>query len=367
MFREGNFHLLTRNMILLLDYLLWRIFDFSKYKKIRLNNIKRILVIHLGAMGEVFISSPIFYGLNKKFDCKIDLIVKEGKEEIIKNNPFIGRILHEKDLEKIKNKYDLAIAINPCSYRIGYLLKKANIKYVFGGFGGLRRFPGFFFTRRNYPISRKHALKRCMEIVKPLDIKQKQALRFYSSKEDEKKASMKIESFGKKDYFVIHPHAGDEKEFPSRLWPTQNYSKTIDKITKKFGVNVLITGAEKDKTFSKEIYKKVNNKKKVFIMTGKLTLGELANIISKSKLLIGPSTSVIHIASSYNIPVINLLSKKMDIYTWHPLMDKKNYKILFDPTTIKINGKNRGMVKIKPGHVVNAIEKIFLSNPKVKK
>ena len=49
----------VRYPFLFLDYLFWLIFDFSKFKVIKKEKIKKVLIFHTGAIGELVMISPI--------------------------------------------------------------------------------------------------------------------------------------------------------------------------------------------------------------------------------------------------------------------------------------------------------------------
>ena len=96
----------TRNLFLMLDYLLWLLLDLSKFKRIKKEKIKKVLIIHLGAIGELLVTTPLFPALKKALNCEISFMVSEGKEEVLKNNPNISEILIDEGFKNSKKIFN---------------------------------------------------------------------------------------------------------------------------------------------------------------------------------------------------------------------------------------------------------------------
>src|SRR3989338_841654 len=74
-----------------------------------------ILVIKLGAIGDVIRTTAILSGLKERYkDCKIDWVTKKESFDVLKNNNRINKIfLIDNNIEKIKNhEYDLIINLD---------------------------------------------------------------------------------------------------------------------------------------------------------------------------------------------------------------------------------------------------------------
>jgi len=106
---------LLRKMVVLADYLIWLLLDPSKYMRIDRSRIKKVLIIHLGAIGELMILTPLLPAIKKGLNNpEIDFMVSPGKEGVLRNNPHVDRILAHKasfmgNLNQIKSQnYDLS-------------------------------------------------------------------------------------------------------------------------------------------------------------------------------------------------------------------------------------------------------------------
>jgi ADP-heptose:LPS heptosyltransferase len=112
--------------------------------------IKKILVIKLRAIGDVLLSTPVLKNLRHNFkDAEIDFLTEPPSREIIEGNPFVDNLIifdrRDKSLSSFLNlrrkKYDLVIDLfcNPRSalmtftsgarYRVGYAFKGRSYAY----------------------------------------------------------------------------------------------------------------------------------------------------------------------------------------------------------------------------------------------
>ncbi len=72
-----------------------------------------ILIIKLGAIGDVIRTTSILPGLKSKFkNCKIDWVTKKESFDILKNNKLINEMCLIDDVNKLNKKYDLVIGLD---------------------------------------------------------------------------------------------------------------------------------------------------------------------------------------------------------------------------------------------------------------
>jgi|TARA_Y100000310_G_C20703189_1_gene832001 heptosyltransferase-2 len=93
-----------------------------------------VLVIKLGAIGDVIRTTAILPGLNDKYkDCKVDWVTKKDSFDILKNNNFINKIyLIGSDINSIKdNEYDLIINLDD-DYDACKLISELKSKKIIG-------------------------------------------------------------------------------------------------------------------------------------------------------------------------------------------------------------------------------------------
>ncbi|MBI2658461.1 glycosyltransferase family 9 protein [Candidatus Woesearchaeota archaeon] len=74
----------------------------------------KILIIKLGALGDVIRTTAVLPGLKEKYGgCRIDWATKKGSAGFLKNNGLIGKIYLIEDAEKLRHKkYDILISLD---------------------------------------------------------------------------------------------------------------------------------------------------------------------------------------------------------------------------------------------------------------
>ena len=375
----------TKSLYHLGEYLLWLIFDPSKFQKIRKKDIKKILIIHLGAIGELLISTPLLPALKKSLGSEIHYLVSPGKEPIFKNNPYISKVLtYRKDFKENtkmlkKEKFDMAIILAPGNWKIGLMCLKAGIKYRIGCFSGIRKGPAFFLTKRVFPLNKKHVIHKNLNMIRQIGVDNKDPkVEFYISKKEKQSAARLLKKLKINKYVIIHPVFGfsSQSKYSANFWPSERYAKVADYIIENYPFKVLITGNKDEMIFSENIMRHIKNKNKVIATNGMFSFGELGYVLSRARLLITTSTGVKHLAEAFNIPIVELAGKgtffknpnKPSYYEWQPWVD--NYIILYhDEVCTGCNALScfkktqECMLAIKPEEVIKAA-KVLLKGKK---
>ena len=119
-----------------------------------------ILIIKLGAIGDVIRTTSILPGLKSKYkNCKIDWITKKESFDILKNNNIIDNVyLMSKDLKN--KKYDLVISLEDdfeaCKLASSINSKKiVGFLIIFGEFNqtSIKVLPRTFFFKSQTVVS----------------------------------------------------------------------------------------------------------------------------------------------------------------------------------------------------------------------
>ena len=167
-----------------------------------------------------------------------------------------------------------------------------------------------------------------------------------------------------KDYVIIHPgfSFSTKTKYPSRFWPAERYAEVANYLIDKYKVKVLLDGSKEEKVFSEEIIRKTPKyKQNIFVING-IGIGELMALIAKAKLIIAPSTGVVHIAAAFSTSIVQL-SGQESYYHWHPWTSEKNYKMIQHSEVCTECEKTycrkktiECMMAIKPEEVIKAAE-----------
>jgi heptosyltransferase I len=113
---------------------------------------------------------------------------------------------------------------------------------------------------------------------------------------------LKLYNLKSKDFFIIHPGMAGS----ARNWDQDNYCALIEKLVQ--AGTVVITATENDEPYIDRIRAQWMGHEAVRWLQDKLSLEELAYLLSQSKCVVAPSTGVAHLAASLGTPIVCLYS-----------------------------------------------------------
>ncbi len=295
-----------------LEYFSWAITKIFRKKKEYPKNIKNVLIINHGALGDIFSSLRILYNLKKSYPSINFYFL--GYESYYEDVRFLEKLIDFKlvdekeilrinfDLVKVfslsRHKKKLVDKID--SYFIGseYSSISESIYGMFNGLYDLKVFPRPF---------KRH------KIIQELMICKKAGLEIHEVKDMKIKIpSSLIKKYALGKYILIHPCGRNfsdiysEGKIPNLAWPIKRFSKFSDYIIDKYGYNVLISGSKEEFKLNQQIIEGVKNKNKIKNLSGKLSIEELFFICAEAKLVLSIDTSAVHISELVGVPIVAL-------------------------------------------------------------
>lgn len=350
------------------------------------NEIKKILIIRLSALGDTIHTLPMLKALRDKYtNAQIDWIVEDKAEKFIADNPLINnvyvlerrkwkqnnnkiQVLKEffSTINKIrKQKYDIVIDTQQ-------LLKSAVIMGLSGGKrkiapDGGREF-SYIFANEIINMGRKpfdinyHVVKRNLDIAGYLgcntdkiefiipDFEQ-----FYS--EEVKNIINNLDKSRKT--IVISPATTWE----NKHWTVQGWVDVINEFKNDY--NIVITATEKEKILTNKILSQVQGGN-ITDLSGKTSLNDLVYIFKNADLVISPDSGSAHIAWAVNHPKVITLFFATSANRTAPFGDKYSSlsaKIPCSPCMKKHcqfkNNKNKCIEEIKSEDLINVTKKVL--------
>jgi ADP-heptose:LPS heptosyltransferase len=122
-------------------------------------------------------------------------------------------------------------------------------------------------------------------------------------------------------YICMHPGA----RFTGRRWPTENFSRLGDRLS-KMGFQVVLTGTEAEQSLTGAVKRNMNQP--ALDLAGETDLGTLAELLKGARLLVSNDTGVSHMAAALHVPSVILFSAS-DPNRWRPL-DHKLHRIVLN-------------------------------------
>ena len=290
-----------------------------KGEKLSVDSIARILLIQLGDIGDVVLTTPTMRTLRQNLvSSTIFVLVHEHARGIVENCPWVdgtmsvdknkrrlrGIIVYHKDFltELRSGRFELTIDLRAGTRgAILSFLSGASIRIGRHSENGTL-WRNRLFTHLVRPKNEldQYSSLHNLNILAPLHLNIKDtspALEVTPEKENRA-----LEILGKvkvppdKPIIALHPFS----RWGYKEWPIQNYIQLIQHIGSRYPVSFVVTGAPEERHRAAEIMR--GSPVNVYNLAGKTTISELPGVLKKCSLLIGIDSAAAHIAASVGTP-----------------------------------------------------------------
>lgn len=124
-------------------------------------------------------------------------------------------------------------------------------------------------------------------------------------------------------YFCIHPGARKR----DKCWPPRQFAEVGDRLAAEFGLTPVLTGSASEADLTAEVAAHMHHKP--IDAAAPISIGAMAALMRKARLLLCNDTGVSHIAAGLKLKSVVVFSKA-DIARWAPL-DRHSHRCIWDP------------------------------------
>lgn len=276
--------------------------------------VKKILVIRLSAIGDTIHTLPSVYAIRNKFpNAQIDWVIEDKSSMFVEKNPIVNNVFIVKRKEKnLKSFIKLIKKIRKERYDIALDFQQLLKSGIILGFSGAKRkitldkgreLSGIFAneiikTNRKLFCLNYHVVKRNLDLTRAIGCKTDE-IKFILpdfSNENSPEITKIIGNIDKtKKTIVLSPGTTWE----NKHWIIEGWKDIIKEFVNDY--NIIITGTGKEKTLNSKI---VEGTKKIIDLSGKTTLCDLVYIYKNADILISPDSGSLQIAWASNIKAI---------------------------------------------------------------
>ena len=299
-------------------------------------NAKRILITRTDRLGDVVLSTPVVRFMREQFpEAYIAFMVRPENRSVVENNPdlnevivydkygsrksFLGTVSFALSLRK--KKFDLAIALHPTN-RVHMILFLAGIPVRIG----YDRKMGFLLTKRVPHFKHegdKHEVDYNFNLLKHSGFNIENADRrpYMATTENDKRLIDSLKKSFDIGDSVITVHAG--ASCPSKRWSPEKFAQVADELSEKYRSDIVLVGGDEAAEFSKQVT--LAMKSRAVDLTGMLLVGELAELLSRSKIFISNDSGPVHVSVAVKTPVVAIFGRKdpgLSPKRWGPLGDR---------------------------------------------
>lgn len=286
---------------------------------IDLSQVKRILVIMMGGIGDMIFMTPALKALKKElpFSTISFLLGSYNAEKVIEGNPLV----HQKfiiDSEKYKGmsgkirlirelrKENFSLSISATGtnpLKSGLLCYLSGIKHRLGeNVRGM----DFLYNLKIPFDDTIHEIESNINLVQRLGIKvQDKSLYIHRSPEDKDFARKFFSDLKLDGRLVIGMHPGSGiHQAKFRRWPKERFARLADYLINDYQASVIIFGGQEEAGLANEI--KSLMKLSPLLMAGKTTLGQAAALIERCSLFVSNDSGLMHVACAVKTPTVGI-------------------------------------------------------------
>ena len=337
-------------------------------------NIMQVLIIKLGAIGDVIRTTSIIQGLKSKYrNSRIDWMTKKESFDILRNNNLIEKIyLIGSNLQELKNKnYDLVISLDDegdaCKLASSVKYKKIIGAFLDNGKRVYTKDSSEWFDMGlisrfgkqkadELKAKNKKTYQQIMYGILGLKYeKQEPVLRLNDKESEFGKNFASKSNIGKKD-LVIGINTGAGGRWEDKKLSVEETAELIDKLNDQIkNFKIILFGGPEEKERNENIKKSV--KTKIIDAGCSNSLMEFASLVNLCNVLVTSDSLALHIGTA--------LKKKIVVF-FYPTSESE---IELYSRGIKIIGKGKDYCSYKPkcayppkwniGEIVDAVKKLI--------
>ena len=345
-----------------------------------MSNPASILLIKLRHHGDVLLTTPVARTLKENFPtCRIDLLVYEGTEPLVKNNPDLHRVwswdrsTHGwRKLWKYvqlfrqlqKQHYDLVIHLSD-QMQGAFLAKLLAPQSAIGiDYPKRRNFLWRSCFTKLAPLfasNTRHTVEQNLAALEPLglDAKGDQArCRLVVERQDRSVMQVKLQQAGiSTPYIVVHPAA----RWFFKCWEDDRFAEVIEYFADQGWLIVLTSASEKEEMSLVDSVIQKTTSPRIVSLAGQLTFGQLAALIEGARLFVGVDSVPMHMAAALQKDTVALFGPSK-VNEWHPWMTRYHlihagdYGSLIDPDAVETSTQQRYLSNIPVRPVIEAME-----------
>ena len=272
----------------------------------------RVLILRLGGIGDVLLSTPVIRTLSARFpESRIDFLTKEAYIPILKGNPGLNGVIGFSSENEIRGlaetvrriragKYDAIVDLqNNFRSRLFARFSGARIRKTYRS-GRLRRFALVHFRMDRYreevPVPLKY-----LASVRDLGAEDDgRGLDLFLDDSARESVQTRMERAGVASgakIVALAPGAGRL----TKRWPAVRFAE-VGRHFGGRGFRVAILGGPKDAEACAAVFAGIGLT--AFSFCGSMTLPETAALLERSALLVANDTGVMHMASALKTPTV---------------------------------------------------------------
>ena len=281
---------------------------------------KRVLVIVTRRISDVLLTAPLIRSLKAAWpSARIDLLVFKGTEGILAGNPDIDRIVvvpgsgHWRFARQLWRKYDLAISTSPSDRPTLYAWLAGKIR-IGVMTAGLKSAWKRALLDASVPFDNLdlHTVVQNLLLADLLGLPRRFETPIAWSAKDEAAIGKMFPGFGHAKYAVLHLYP----KFTYKMWQLDQWQALALWLNER-GLTIVLTGScdEEEKIYVNRFAATLSPSP--VNLAGQLDFSQLALLLQRAALYVGPDTVTTHLAAAIGAPTVALFGPSNPV-KWGP-------------------------------------------------
>lgn len=285
--------------------------------KIDPDGLKKILIIRLRRIGDIVMTTPAVHHLRRTFpDAEISYVVESPYADLVSGHPDLDQVLELPPgaglsrftslIQRIrKGNYDAAVDFHG-GPRAAWITLLSGARWKIGYKVKYRHFIYHSHLSRSPETGPVHSVENHINLAALLG-GQKTNIPRLCIASPQIQEHRKIETFilnsglSRRKLVTIHVGAGNR----FRDWGEANIIQLCRELTALPETSVVMVGAGEETAAAERISgRSRSGRNTIYSLAGRLNLRELAALIARSRVFVGPDSGPMHIAAATETPIV---------------------------------------------------------------
>ncbi|MFA6142941.1 MAG: glycosyltransferase [Candidatus Omnitrophota bacterium] len=280
--------------------------------------IQNILVIKIGAIGDVILSIPSLRAIREKYPrANIKVLVGIQSREILDGCPYINDLVVcdlKKRHKSLRGLWRLGIGLRRSVFDIVIDLQNSRSSHILAvlSLAVLR----YGYSNKKLSFLLNKTVKDDAPYLDPIDHQARtlalsgikivdKKLQLWPSESDEEAAQRFLaDNWVKPEQMLAGINIRASERWITKNWSSESIAQLCDLLAKELNVRVVLTGTNSDSDFASRIVGMTRSKP--IVAVGRTSLMELACLIRRFKVFLTPDSAPMHIASAVGANVVAL-------------------------------------------------------------
>jgi heptosyltransferase I len=302
----------------------------------------RILLVRLGAIGDVVVTTPVARVLRQALpQAHLAWLVEEKAADVISGNPYLDEVIvwrwaswqrepigsrlahHQGFIHELRGRrFDVGIDFQGLA-RSAWLLPAAGIRHRIGNTRS-REGSGLCYTLRVPRPLEPSSRQRCLDLLRPLGVESRDRRMVIGIQEEQRRhaaAFLERHGLAAAPYVCLCPAT----TWTNKHWIEERWAQLADALGRRLELRPVFMGSRADLPLLDRVRRTMTTDP--VIAAGQTTLREAAALMERARAAVTVDTALMHIGVAVGTPVVALCGAS----NWRGFQDYDRFRMIRKP------------------------------------